>query len=623
MPHLAIKIRRSSTNEIRRFRIESKTGAPESVYSFDDLLVLTRNTFTNLPGPIKLTWTDSDGDAVTVSSDTELADAISFITPSQSSKPSLPLLRLVLHDDHIPADDKVTTATTVSKSSADPAISQAIPPAQPNPTPSSTVNDPEKVRSLLARRVAGVSIAKAQRSALQVGRDTIRQLHEQLRLARVAQRHLRDSFYAKGEFQGTVAALQGSAFALDKPAADTVTIFALHTDGVLTCGEDNGRWFVVGHNSIALRIPGVTDSLTLATLASDGNTLDIIGESEEPTIYTANRLKNYDPEPQESIEPNIDEPIPDFDICPPGVASKTITIRVPESLSSIVDGVDFLTPGGLLFPGTGAPEATAAGNRQFRHRPHCRGRFPRFSGRCGVMGQRPFISNRDRTCHQPVHFGFTCDASEMSPIVGTRYHKKGYDYDLCEKEFQKLPECEKAKYEAIFTNRGNPIPYGSPIHFGYTCDASEMSPIFGTRYHKKGCNYDLCEAEFQKLPEGEKVLFEIISHRGARPVPFAKQDDSQDKPNSASTPSVQPTLSSTEPNTSNIYPNPSNEGSLQSSDQGWVAVDPRPQTTPEEIWAKELGFLADMGFTNCEEHLIELLEANKGDCNTVINKLMA
>merc|ERR1712146_185934 len=123
---------------------------------------------------------------------------------------------------------------------------------------------------------------------------------------------------------------------------------------------------------------------------------------------------------------------------------------------------------------------------------------------------------------------------------------------------------------------------------------------------------------------GEKVLFEIISHRGARPVPFAKQDDSQDKPNSASTPSVQPTLSSTEPNTSNICPNPSNEGSLQSSDQGWVAVDPRPQTTPEEIlmmrrqhgwtWAKELEFLADMGFTNCEEHLIELLEANKGDC---------
>ena len=37
----------------------------------------------------------------------------------------------------------------------------------------------------------------------------------------------------------------------------------------------------------------------------------------------------------------------------------------------------------------------------------------------------------------------------MSPIVGTRYHKSGQDYDLCEAEFTKLSEADKSMYEKI------------------------------------------------------------------------------------------------------------------------------------------------------------------------------
>ena len=40
--------------------------------------------------------------------------------------------------------------------------------------------------------------------------------------------------------------------------------------------------------------------------------------------------------------------------------------------------------------------------------------------------------------------GVTCDRSGMRPIVGTRYHLPGQDYDLCQAEWDKLPPEEQA-----------------------------------------------------------------------------------------------------------------------------------------------------------------------------------
>ena len=48
-----------------------------------------------------------------------------------------------------------------------------------------------------------------------------------------------------------------------------------------------------------------------------------------------------------------------------------------------------------------------------------------------------------------VHHDFTCDRSGMSPIVGTRFHWRDHDYDLCEAEWLKLPAAERASYDAI------------------------------------------------------------------------------------------------------------------------------------------------------------------------------
>jgi len=56
----------------------------------------------------------------------------------------------------------------------------------------------------------------------------------------------------------------------------------------------------------------------------------------------------------------------------------------------------------------------------------------------------------DEVIDPPVHHGVTCDRSGMNPIVGNRYHKRGQNYDLCQAEFDKISdETERATYEKI------------------------------------------------------------------------------------------------------------------------------------------------------------------------------
>jgi len=124
-----------------------------------------------------------------------------------------------------------------------------------------------------------------------------------------------------------------------------------------------------------------------------------------------------------------------------------------------------------------------------------------------------------------VHEGVTCDKSGMSPIVGDRYHLVGHNYDLCEAEFLKLTDKEKGLFRKIKPPPGGapeaaapapgpetPPPANNPlrIHPGVECDRSGQCPIVGVRHHLRGHNYDICQAEFDKLPATEKLLYEAI-----------------------------------------------------------------------------------------------------------------
>jgi len=125
-----------------------------------------------------------------------------------------------------------------------------------------------------------------------------------------------------------------------------------------------------------------------------------------------------------------------------------------------------------------------------------------------------------------VHEGVTCDKSGMCPIVGNRYHLVGHNYDLCEAEWMKLCDKEKTLFRKVpppgaadteppaadKEPAAGPVG-GAPvnnIHPGVQCDRSGVMPIVGMRYNLRGHNYDLCQAEFDKLPEGEKGLYTAL-----------------------------------------------------------------------------------------------------------------
>jgi len=48
-----------------------------------------------------------------------------------------------------------------------------------------------------------------------------------------------------------------------------------------------------------------------------------------------------------------------------------------------------------------------------------------------------------------IHWGVMCDVSGQNPIVGKRFKKIGFNYDLCEAEFNKLSAAEKSKFVCI------------------------------------------------------------------------------------------------------------------------------------------------------------------------------
>jgi len=110
------------------------------------------------------------------------------------------------------------------------------------------------------------------------------------------------------------------------------------------------------------------------------------------------------------------------------------------------------------------------------------------------------------------HPGVSCDKTNQCPIVGTRYNLIGHDYDLCESEYNKLPVDLKLLYKAIpprvFRRKaGGGCSKG--VHPGVTCDKSG-NIIVGMRYHLPGHDYDLCEAEYNKLSDDEKQRFKPI-----------------------------------------------------------------------------------------------------------------
>lgn len=61
----------------------------------------------------------------------------------------------------------------------------------------------------------------------------------------------------------------------------------------------------------------------------------------------------------------------------------------------------------------------------------------------------------------PTHPNAGCDVCRIFPLVGKRFTKNGHDYDLCESDFAKLPEADKIEYAVIAAPGSSPVPYSS------------------------------------------------------------------------------------------------------------------------------------------------------------------
>jgi len=638
-----LKVKHSATGEIRRVGVSEGEARAAS---FDALLARVARLFGAAPGSggQSLSWTDSDGDSITVSSDVELREAFD-VAARTAARPGSALIRFTLQQQDHPIPASQTAGLPVPPDADADADSGADTAAALEAILKLRAQEQEQEQELLrqrrldeknarlrALRAEALAAAKAQRSALQEKSEALHQARDTFEAARAERGRAFESLYASGPFGALVKGLENSAFRVTSgPGASTV--FVLRPNGRLTTrgGGDEGRWFATAPDALALRIPGVTNGLTLATVAGDLSSVDYSmeisvgsegGNPDDPLSFVeASRVPNFDsPEAVDGQDDGVD-----FSICPPGIESKILRIRVPADLEADVEGIDFLTPSGFLFSGADI-------GRLHRHRQHQHHRRHRnHNHNHNHSHNRRGCGRRGRRCGGPgffrgaqVHFGIICDVSEMNPIIGTRYHKIGHNYDLCEAEFQKLSEEEKCKFEIFFSHGAQPVPYGSPVHFGVECDVTGMNPIHGPRFHLVGANYDLCEAEFKKLPEEEKCKYEIISHRGAKPVPYVTAEEPAPPAPEAAEPSRTPSpdLDKEWVAVDGAQPQPVLAPEAEEEvPQGAPKPTPKPISEKEEKWDYQLKFLASIGFTHCEEYLTELLERRLGDVNAVINDI--
>ena len=56
-------------------------------------------------------------------------------------------------------------------------------------------------------------------------------------------------------------------------------------------------------------------------------------------------------------------------------------------------------------------------------------------------------------------------------------------------------------------SRGAAVSSLSGVHFGVICDGCERGPIVGIRYHKRGCDFDLCAVDWARLGPRQQAAY--------------------------------------------------------------------------------------------------------------------
>jgi hypothetical protein len=130
-------------------------------------------------------------------------------------------------------------------------------------------------------------------------------------------------------------------------------------------------------------------------------------------------------------------------------ATNGFSFAAPSATAPATSGFSFASPSattpatsGFSFSKPAAPAAApATSGFSFAAPSAVSYPFAKPAAPAAAPSTSPFV--------QGSHPGVSCDRSGMMPIVGMRYHLRGYDYDLCQAEYDKLSEFEKCQYEAM------------------------------------------------------------------------------------------------------------------------------------------------------------------------------
>lgn len=128
----------------------------------------------------------------------------------------------------------------------------------------------------------------------------------------------------------------------------------------------------------------------------------------------------------------------------------------------------------------------------------------------------------------PIHTGVRCAITGMTPIIGTRYRHRFHGMtNMCQFAFNTITRqnanlkhvflpCDVGQDGAPQVSSSNqqswrtPCSAKPPQHDGVSCDDCLMDPIIGLRWHKRGCNFDLCQRDYMKLSPAQQAQFECI-----------------------------------------------------------------------------------------------------------------
>lgn len=218
----------------------------------------------------------------------------------------------------------------------------------------------------------------------------------------------------------------------------------------------------------------------------------------------------------------------------------------------------------------------------------------------------------------------------MCPIIGTRYHLEGQDYDLCEEEYNKLGQDKQAQFVAI--KEPTKARFFRPRHEQAAEELSSekdvsAAPEAGVNENtpqvekKTSCSAETAEDHAAASERAQDSLESIPAHHEIDQKGCEDENGGVSRVGSETTQQMQPeTLSNEDPPPAYEPPYTGQSPVIESDDELVVISTLRDADDREHSRALAISALESMGFTD-EAECHRLLDQH-GSLETVVEALV-